>query len=109
MAGCLVHRRSQWRVLNTLALLKREVEKWNAWQREHGEIWPEFSGANLYAATLREADLDGADLRGANLNSTSLNGADFRGTDLRDAIGLTQAQLDEAIIDSDTQLPSVDE
>ena len=94
MAGCLVHRRSQWRVLNTLALLKREVEKWNAWQREHGEIWPELSGANLYAATLREADLDGADLRGA---------------DLRDAIGLTQAQLDEAIIDSDTQLPSVDE
>ena len=94
MAGCLVHRRSQWRVLNTLALLKREVEKWNAWQREHGEIWPELSGANLYAATLRAADLYGADLRGA---------------DLRDAIGLTQAQLDEAIIDSDTQLPSVDE
>ena len=102
-----------------LALLKREVEKWNAWQREHGEIWPELSGANLYAATLREADLyganlnwvalSGADLKGANLNSTSLNGADLSGADLRDAIGLTQAQLDEAIIDSDTQLPSVDE
>ena len=102
---------------------------WNAWRTEHWEIWPELSGANLYAKTLREANLYKADLFGghlggaelsranlsratlreANLYSTSLNRADLSGADLRDGIGLTQAQLDEAIIDSDTQLPSVDE
>ncbi len=91
------------------------------WRIGPGEVGADLRGAHLYAATLREADLygaelyganlnwvalSGADLRGANLNSTSLNGADLRGADLRDAIGLTQAQLDEAIIDSDTQLPS---
>jgi len=97
---------------------------WNAWRTEHWEIWPELSGANLYAKTLREANLYKADLYGGNLGgadlsratlreahlySTSLNSADLSGADLRDVIGLTQARLDEAIIDSDTQLPSVDE
>jgi len=97
---------------------------WNAWRTEHWEIWPELSGANLCAKTLREANLSKADLYGGNLGgadlsratlreahlySTSLNSADLSGADLRDVIGLTQARLDEAIIDSDTQLPSVDE
>ena len=97
---------------------------WNAWRTEHWEIWPELSGANLYAKTLREANLYKADLYGGNLGgadlsratlreahlySRSLNSADLSGADLRGVIGLTQARLDEAIIDSDTQLPSVDE
>lgn len=107
---------------------------WNAWRTEHWEIWPELGGANLYAKTLREANLYKADLYGGNLGetdlsranlnganlsratlreahlySTSLNRADLSGADLRDVIGLTQARLDEAISDSDTQLPSVDE
>ena len=87
---------------------------WNAWRTEHWEIWPEFSGANLYKADLYRENLGGEDLsratvREAHLYSRSLNSADLSGADLRGVIGLTQARLDEAIIDSDTQLPSVDE
>ena len=50
-----------------LAILKRGVEEWNAWRREHGEICPERSGANLCATTLREASLHKVHLDGDNL------------------------------------------
>ena len=107
-----------------LALLKRGVEEWNAWRREHGEIRPELSGADLSRAmlrdanlhkadlrraTLREANLRRADLHEANLYGADLRGADLRGADLRGVIGLTPARLDEAVIDDDTQLPAVEE
>lgn len=84
-----------------------------------------FWFAHLERAGLRGANLEGADLtwahlNGANLSATVLNGAvlfetDLEGTslgsahiertDLSRAIGLTQAQIDQAFGDAETQLP----
>ena len=71
-----------------LAILKRGVEEWNAWRREHGEICPERSGANLCATTLREANLhkvhlDGDNLGGADVNLANLSRATLREAPLR--------------------------
>ncbi|HUJ03161.1 MAG TPA: pentapeptide repeat-containing protein [Rhizomicrobium sp.] len=60
-----------------------------------------FRGADLAAANLAHARLDGADFTGANLTITS-----FDGTDLSRAVGLTQAQLDQACGDADTKAPA---
>lgn len=59
-----------------------------------------FRGALLVGADLRRADMRGADVIGADLR-----GADLRGTDLREALFLTQAQLESARGDSSTRLP----
>ena len=59
-----------------------------------------FRGADLSAANLAHAKLDGADMTGARLTITSL-----KGTDLSRAIGLTQAQLDQACGDAETKVP----
>jgi uncharacterized protein YjbI with pentapeptide repeats len=88
-----------------------------------------LSRVGLSDADLREADFRGADLRVADLSGADLGGADFRGADLSGADlsgahlysrvggpdlsyaniswarGLTQAQLDEACGDDETQLP----
>ncbi len=71
----------------------------------------ELAGADLRAVILRHALLIGADLRGADLRFTDLAGADLRGADLsgadlRDALFVTQAQLDAAVGDPMTRLPS---
>jgi uncharacterized protein YjbI with pentapeptide repeats len=60
-----------------------------------------FRDADLTGANLGHSNLTGADLTGANLDITSLKGAD-----LSRAKGLTQAQLDEACSDSETQVPA---
>jgi hypothetical protein len=69
-----------------------------------------LDGADLRRADLRAASLIRADLRGADLQLADLLGADLRGTDLRsaklsDAIFVTQAQVQAAIIDRRTTLP----
>ena len=78
--------------------------------------------ADLIGATLRDADLRGvslrgayligADLRGADLGHADLLGADLRAADLSSAklsqaIFLTQPQLDAAVGDASTTIPSV--
>ncbi len=78
-------------------------------------------GADLIGASLRAADLTGANLRGAlligaDLTAADLTLADVTGADVRDtdfsganlagSLFLTQAQLDAAKGDADTQLPS---
>jgi uncharacterized protein YjbI with pentapeptide repeats len=60
-----------------------------------------FRGADLTGANLANSNLSGADLTGAVLDITSLKGAD-----LSHAIGITQAQLDQACSDSATKLPA---
>jgi uncharacterized protein YjbI with pentapeptide repeats len=60
-----------------------------------------FRNADLTGANLGHSNLTGADLTGAKLDITSLKGAD-----LSHAKGLTQAQLDEACSDSETQVPA---
>ena len=65
-----------------------------------------LSRAYLRDANLERADLRSADLRRASLTNSSLIGADLRGVDLTTTRGLTQEQLDDAVGDSRTRLPS---
>jgi uncharacterized protein YjbI with pentapeptide repeats len=62
-------------------------------------------GADLAGGNLRGADLRGASLRGACLIGADLRAADLSGADLTGSLFLTQAQLDAAMGDRDTQLP----
>jgi hypothetical protein len=55
---------------------------------------------------LEKTDLEGASLTGADLRGANLNGADLSDADLSDAIGLIQQQIDSAIGDKDTKLPT---
>jgi uncharacterized protein YjbI with pentapeptide repeats len=57
--------------------------------------------ANLSCANLRSADFWMADMKDANLR-----GADLQGANLSDVTNLTQSQVDSAITDSSTVLPS---
>lgn len=80
-----------------------------------------LEGADLYGAHLAEADLHGAHLEGALLAGAHLEGADLRGAhlegarldsekspfvDMPDASGLTREQLEQALWDEKTRLPS---
>ncbi|WP_028402531.1 pentapeptide repeat-containing protein [Ectobacillus panaciterrae] len=65
----------------------------------------DLKGANLRGAYLIAADLRGADLRGADLIGADFRDADLRGADLTESIFLTQAQLNAAKGDSNTNLP----
>jgi len=62
-------------------------------------------GAVLFKANLSGVSLILADLSGAVLEGADLSGAILDGVDLRKANGLTQAQLDTAHGDANTQLP----
>ena len=62
-------------------------------------------GAVLFKANLSGVSLILADLSGAVLEGADLSGAVLDGVDLRKAYGLTQAQLDTAHGDANTQLP----
>jgi hypothetical protein len=88
-----------------LEILKQGVKAWNEWRREHPDVKPDFSRADLINANLRGADLREADLReailkftylgfadlsfanlnGANLGGANLGGANLRGADFTDA------------------------
>jgi len=52
--------------------------------------------ANLINADLSHANLIKADLRAVQLRGATLRGVTLTGADLRGAVGLTQAQLDQA-------------
>jgi Pentapeptide repeats (8 copies) len=65
----------------------------------------DLSRADLRGALLLGADLRGADLRTADLLGADLRGADLRGADLRDALFLTQPQVQAARGDGRTALP----
>src|SRR5258708_37506886 len=67
----------------------------------------DLSNANLEGANLSGANFTDAILRGANLKNAILNGTILRGADLTDAKNLTQAQLETAIIDDRTRLPTL--
>lgn len=66
----------------------------------------DLRGAHLRGALLVGADLRDADLRLSDLIGADLRGADLSGADLRDALFLTQPQLDSARGDSRTRLPT---
>jgi hypothetical protein len=64
----------------------------------------DLHGVDLRGALLIGADLRDADLRGADLLGADLRGADLTGADLREALYLTQPQLDAAQGDGRTRL-----
>jgi uncharacterized protein YjbI with pentapeptide repeats len=66
----------------------------------------DLSGANLRGALLVGADLRRADLRLADVTGADLRGANLVGADLREALFLTQSQLDAARGDTTTKLPA---
>jgi len=66
----------------------------------------DMRGKNLRGAYLIAADLRGVDLSGADLIGADLRDADIRGADLSNSIFLTQAQLNAAIGDTGTKIPS---
>jgi hypothetical protein len=105
-----------------LAILRQGVEVWNAW-REHSDVRPDLSGADLREAVLRQVDLNKAELSrviltkanlsranlshanlgdanlsGAILRETNLSGAFLRKTNLSGAF-LYEANLSEAFLD----------
>ena len=74
----------------------------------------DMTGASLWEANLRDADLTSASLRGAKLDHADLSGADLHGADCtagsfwgarlkmadaKHAVGLTEAQLEHALVD----------
>ncbi len=79
--------------------------------------WAHLMGANLTGANLTGAHLTGAHLTGANLHKANLTGANLtaanlsgaahlNGANLTDAINLTQDQINIALGDNRTGLPS---
>jgi uncharacterized protein YjbI with pentapeptide repeats len=103
------HRRG----VNALLLRTSELVRAGARRRDLSGadlIGKDLRGADLRGASLRGAYLIGADLTGADLDLADLIWADVRGADLSGAclttsIFLTQAQLDAAKGDLDTELP----
>jgi hypothetical protein len=66
----------------------------------------DLSRANLRGAYLIAADLAGADLRKADLIGADLRDSDLKGADLTDALFVTQSQVNAALGDSHTKIPS---
>lgn len=65
----------------------------------------DLSGANLTNISLLRVNLRNADLRRANFLGAKLMFPDLSGAGLRGATGLTQDQVEHAIIDETTRLP----
>jgi uncharacterized protein YjbI with pentapeptide repeats len=64
-----------------------------------------FNGVNFAGADMTNATMVGVDLVGANFRGAKLIGVNFSGAEMAEAVGLTQAQLDEACGDESTKLP----
>jgi uncharacterized protein YjbI with pentapeptide repeats len=65
-----------------------------------------FAKADFSGADLSEASFVGAWLGGANLAGANLKAANFSGAYLKTARGLTQAQLNAACGDGETEMPA---
>lgn len=65
-----------------------------------------FTGASFAHANLQNANLVGAYFGSASFAGANLTGAILSGAEMERARGLTQAQLDAACGDQDTQLPA---
>ena len=80
-----------------LQIVKQGVEVWNQWRKQHSDITPDLtranlSGAKLSRANLSEANLSGTVLRRANLREVNLRQANLGQVDLFEA-NLTRAFL----------------
>lgn len=112
-----------WNKVNVILLKISELVRAEAIRTNHSKTKKKTfgRGVDLIGANLKKADLRGANFRGAyliaaDLSGADLCGADFIGADLRDtnlkgtnligSIFLTQAQINAAMGDLNTKLPS---
>lgn len=65
----------------------------------------DLSGACLRDTDLREADLGRANMRAADLRGADMRRTNLSGADLRQAIGMSEDQVRECILDKQTRLP----
>ena len=65
----------------------------------------DLSGAILINSNLVNVGFEGADLKDVDFSQSSMEKVFFAGADLASARNLTQAQLDQACGNEDTQLP----
>lgn len=104
-------------IVNELLVQASELVRGNVKQiRNFRRKGIDYIGAKLSGADLRGANLRGALLIASNLKDADMRFADFIGADLRDAdirganltgsIFLTQAQVNAAIGDRNTKIPS---
>jgi hypothetical protein len=104
-------RRADLREANLAGAWLRDANLAEAWLRRADLTGAWLRRADLTGAWLRRADLTGANLRGADLTEANLGGADLTeanlgGANLTKAMDLTQQQLDRAIGDEETTLPT---
>jgi TIR domain/Pentapeptide repeats (8 copies) len=78
-----------------LEILKQGVEAWNEWRREHRDVSPDLSDADLSDADLTNANLSDTDLFQANLSNADLSNADLSYATLSGA-NLFHAELIDA-------------
>jgi len=64
---------------------------WNAWRREHPDLFITLDHADLNGMILTGIDFARVSLRGASLHATNLMNADLRGADLTGADDLKGA------------------
>ncbi len=86
-----------------LQKILEEHREWVGSEGKEGER-ADLHEANLEKAYLNRANLQKANLRGANLQRADLLRANLQGADLREAVELTQEQLDLACGDAETKL-----
>jgi uncharacterized protein YjbI with pentapeptide repeats len=67
----------------------------------------DLSDCNFAGVDLSQMDLSGANLSYADFTDAILNGTNLKGANLSSAIGITQEELDSAVIDSNTILPTI--
>ena len=65
-----------------LAIIEQAISVWNSWRKQHIEIRPDLSEANLRGTNLSEANLRDANLSGAILSETNLSEAYLSGANL---------------------------
>jgi hypothetical protein len=65
-----------------VAKLREWPEAWNRWRKEHPEIVPDLSEADLRGVNLRLANLSRVNLSRANLSWANVNEANLSGADL---------------------------
>ena len=87
-----------------LSKLRRGVEFWNDWRKDHPVTCLDLSAVNLERAVLYGVDLEGANLEAANLRRADLRNANLRKANLckADLSGarLSKAQLQDAVLES---------
>jgi hypothetical protein len=88
-----------------LDILKQGVKQWNKWRKQHPEIRPDLSNADMGDAVLSDVDMGNADLSNATLNGTNFGNANFSNADLSNA-GLDGTNLSDADL-SDADLSGV--